>query len=57
MNLGILPPLVVMPAVVGGHPSPFGHTCVPVEGIHLVAVIPAVSGGDPSERNTNLDSR
>jgi hypothetical protein len=48
-------PAVVRPAAEaigrGGHPSHYCHTCVSVAGIHLVAVIPAVSGGYPFKEN------
>ncbi|MDH3835015.1 MAG: hypothetical protein OES34_12770, partial [Nitrosopumilus sp.] len=39
------------PPVGSGDPSLFCHTCVFVAGIHLVAVIPAVSGGYPFKEN------
>ena len=37
----------------GGYPSPFRHPCVSVAEIHLVAVIPAVLGGYPSEEKAH----
>jgi hypothetical protein len=34
----------------GVYPSPVGYTCISEADIHLLAVIPAVSGGYPSSR-------